>query len=347
MATIRDAGITGDFIHEPLRDHHNEIRLVLIQPSEDRNHEIECSVSTYALTKAPPYVAISYTWGDMNKKRMIRINDKEIRVGYNSWLVLWQARLHRIAQYLWIDILSIDQANDYEKSIQVGLMGIIYQTATFVCASVGAHADNSEFLANQIRLHTEYIKQKRTLYGASTDLQSDALPCDTCARPLRFLRHACEQCGAAVKVCRECESTQYHQHNTYSRGLGLNERPDWSLDGFCDQCDRQLTHSWYQSDDETKDELKKMCRSCAQDRFDATDTSSWVFQSTLTDKWGDINVPAGRESVIMREELRTFARIYQLPRQIHQRLINALAAFSHRPYFTRLWVGESPSHKQA
>jgi hypothetical protein len=345
MATIRDAGIIGDFIHEPLKDPHNEIRLVLIQPSEDRDHAVECTVSTYTLSKAPPYVAISYTWGDMTKKRMIRINDKEIRVGYNSWLVLWQARLHRIAQYLWIDILSIDQANDYEKSIQVGLMGTIYQTAHFVCASVGAHADNSEFLANQIRLHTEYIKQKRTLYGESTDPQSDALLCDTCARPLRFLRRVCEACGATVKVCRECDRAQYHEHQILAPRAGLNARQDWSSDNFCDQCDRQLTHTWYQSKDRTGSESHSMCRSCAQNWFDGANTSSWVFEATLTDKWGDINVPAGPESVVMQHELQTFTRIYELSRKPHQRLINAICAFSLRPYFTRLWVRSSPSRR--
>jgi hypothetical protein len=338
MATIRNAGITGDFIHEPLRDPHNEIRLVLIQASEDRNHAVECTVSTYALPEAPPYVAISYTWGDMTKKCMIRINDKEIRVGYNSWLVLWQARLHRIAQYLWIDILSIDQANDYEKSIQVGLMGTIYQTATFVCASVGAHVDDSEFLANQIRLHIEYIKRKRTLRGEMMDSPPDTLLCSTCERPLRPLLHVCEQCGATVKVCRECESTQYHEHNTYSRGTGREERQDWSSTGFCDQCDRQLTGSWYQSKDEIQGGAHKMCKSCAQTWLDGTDTSSWVFQSTLTDKWGDINGPASPELVIMQEELQSSTRIYELSQESHQRLIDAFWAFSLRPYFTRLWV---------
>jgi hypothetical protein len=84
MATIRDAGITGTFVHEPLKDPHHEIRLVLIQPSEDRNHEVECTVSRYALSEAPPYVAISYTWGNTTQKRMIQINGKSIQVRYNS-----------------------------------------------------------------------------------------------------------------------------------------------------------------------------------------------------------------------------------------------------------------------
>jgi ribosomal protein S27AE len=205
-----------------------------------------------------------------------------------------------------------------------------------VCASAGAHDDDSKFLANQIRLHIEYVKRKRILHGELADSPPNTLPCSTCARPLRLLRSACQQCGAAVKVCGKCKSAQFHEHNSHSRGV--TESADWSSKGFCHECDCQLSRSWYQSKDGTEDEPKKMCRSCAQIWFDATDTTSWVSNSTLTDKWGDVNVYAGAALVVMQEELQTFTRIYELTPECHEKLMFALSAFSLRPYFTRLWV---------
>jgi len=134
MASIRDAGISGDFVHEPLSDPQTQIRLIQIDLpvlSDDKDCEIECTISAHLLSDPPPYVAISYTWGDNSTKRGIWVNKRRLNVGHNSWLALWQARLHRLQQPLriWMDVLSIDQADDVEKIIQVGLMGSIYKSA--------------------------------------------------------------------------------------------------------------------------------------------------------------------------------------------------------------------------
>lgn len=61
MNTIRDAGITGDFKHTPLKDPGAEIRLIEIKPSDKMDDEIHCSISTYRLDNAPSYAAISYS----------------------------------------------------------------------------------------------------------------------------------------------------------------------------------------------------------------------------------------------------------------------------------------------
>jgi hypothetical protein len=109
MATIRDAGIFGEFVHEPLSDPQAEIRLVQIDLSGDKDSEIHCTISTFPSdnTCTPPYIAISYTWGDTSKLREIWINGKRLNVGHNNWLALWQARLHRLLQPLliWMDVL--------------------------------------------------------------------------------------------------------------------------------------------------------------------------------------------------------------------------------------------------
>lgn len=63
MTTTRDAGITGDFIHEPLNDPGAEIHLMHVDLFGESDDEIECTISTHAVVDAPPYTVISYTWG--------------------------------------------------------------------------------------------------------------------------------------------------------------------------------------------------------------------------------------------------------------------------------------------
>lgn len=129
MTTIRNAGITGDFVHEPLQHPGHEIRLIHVKASDASTDDITCTISTHPIDSAPPYAAISYTWGDTAHHRTISLDGKHASVGENSWLVLWEVRLHKLPLPLWIDVLSIDQKNDYEKSIQVSITGSIYEAA--------------------------------------------------------------------------------------------------------------------------------------------------------------------------------------------------------------------------
>jgi hypothetical protein len=176
MTTLRDAGIYGDFVHEPLSDPQTEIRLVQVDPPDgvQDDSEIYCRISAhrfqphkYGGPPPIPYIAISYTWGDTSKKRGIWVNKKRLTIGHNSWLAIWQVRLHCLEQplRLWIDVLSIDQANDHEKSVQVGLMGAIFKAAACVFASVGAHGDDSEFMVQEVLAHAQYIEHRRILHG--------------------------------------------------------------------------------------------------------------------------------------------------------------------------------------
>lgn len=100
MATFRDAGITGDFVHEPLKDSSTEIRLIHVAPAHETTDDLQCAVSTHSISSLPPYIAISYTWGDISEKKSIQIDGKQLWLGHNSWKALWQARLHRFEEPL-------------------------------------------------------------------------------------------------------------------------------------------------------------------------------------------------------------------------------------------------------
>jgi hypothetical protein len=74
------------------------------------------------------YVAISYEWGP-ECTRYIKLNDSIFAVRLNLHHFLYFARLGRANQCLWIDALSINQANVTEKNRQVRIMGEIFSSA--------------------------------------------------------------------------------------------------------------------------------------------------------------------------------------------------------------------------
>jgi hypothetical protein len=108
----------------------------------------------------PPYIALSYTWGDTNDTVPVLCNGRVIAVTRNLKEALWQfredrKRLVRLksstmsrSQSLnfWVDAICINQTNKKEKSFQVGLMAEIYQRAHHVFAWLGP-ADRSSDLA--------------------------------------------------------------------------------------------------------------------------------------------------------------------------------------------------------
>jgi hypothetical protein len=333
MATIRNAGITGDFVHEPLKDPGSEIRLISVEASDEQEDDIECTISTHAINEAPPYAAISYTWGSMSHKRSIRLNDKLLDIGQNSWTVLWQVRLHEIAVPVWIDVLSIDQANDVEKSIQVGMMGVIYKTAKVTFVSLGSHEDDSDLLAEQTIAHTDHIESMRDLCTGG-EHRMEPLFCTACRSLLTHRIYRCLQCDESVKFCEACEGAHHDEtkHDVY---------PDRSLEnnfqGQCVECGQPLSLRWCEPKDSLDGHLLKVCKKCAQVHLDEPHGELWRSGYVLTDEYGPLTQSVGYKPSLQKR-METYARFFELSQETHQRLIDALRSLSLRAYFNRLWV---------
>ena len=338
MATIRDASISGDFIHEPLSNPQAEIRLIQVDLFGDKDSKIRCTISIHPLSDPPPYVAISYTWGNNSMMREIWIDEKRLNIGHNSWLALWQARLHRVQEPLqvWIDVLSIDQANYFEKSIQVGLMGSIYKAARCVFASVGAHEDDSEHLAEEVNAHAIYLKSLRELCGQKEDPPLKRIYCRFCKQLLQTEAAQCFGCSDAGDregswFCHDCaRDHEQTGHSTYTSSLFSGSMK------YCNNCDRELPFRWY----EPKRSGAKFCRACQQFyrservEFD-NDAANWI----LTDIWGPVDKSPGRyTSRWSSETWITCSRLKEMSDEAQKRIANAFSAFSFRKYFTRLWV---------
>ncbi|KAF2826800.1 HET-domain-containing protein, partial [Ophiobolus disseminans] len=125
---------TNDFQHQPLDTTKQEVRLVkLHRAAADEHTHVFCDVRTFEIATAPPYVALSYTWGPPEPKRVIFIGDKSYEVRENLYNFLYAFRSEESnTEYIYIDQLCIDQGSPDERNHQVRLMAPIYTQCTFV-----------------------------------------------------------------------------------------------------------------------------------------------------------------------------------------------------------------------
>ena len=150
------------------------IRLLTISNSTPR---FVCSLRTHLLREAPPFTALSYTWGDpfapsapdSSRNRSAPTEDLFVTLENTQFPI--QANLARALSSLtsqglkgpfWIDAICIDQNNPAERSSQVMLMGDIYAGANEIIVWLGpASAADSDALL----LHNEFMPALRAHLG--------------------------------------------------------------------------------------------------------------------------------------------------------------------------------------
>lgn len=130
---------TKVFEYEPLPG----VSIRLVQLTAGPLQHIVLQLGVFALRMAPPFTALSYTWGGEERSQPINIEGKSCHITPNLQSFLWEAK-RRIevsaateardrnnwnGGWLWIDSICIDQSNTEEKSVQVGMMKDIYESA--------------------------------------------------------------------------------------------------------------------------------------------------------------------------------------------------------------------------
>lgn len=101
-------------------------------PASSRDDEIRCCLRVHPFNRAPPYVALSYMWGDPMMTSTIHLGRSLFVVRRNLKAALKRLRDWDPKEIDWIDALCIDQSNVTERSDQAQLMEEIYSQCTFV-----------------------------------------------------------------------------------------------------------------------------------------------------------------------------------------------------------------------
>ncbi|KAH6663299.1 heterokaryon incompatibility protein-domain-containing protein [Plectosphaerella plurivora] len=135
----------------------DEIRLIKILP-DHWDEPLVLELDNHHLTTCPPYLALSYAWGDMTTTDPAIVNGQTHPIGQSLCSALRRLRSlasssHDFASsigfpldpvYVWADWLSLNQADDREKEVQIPRMGHIYGKAARVLAWLGENNEDEE-----------------------------------------------------------------------------------------------------------------------------------------------------------------------------------------------------------
>lgn len=139
--------------YQPLDYTTQQIRLLRLLTAETDGDPIRLYIDVYDIAKAPPYTALSYTWGPPAPTYDIYIEDHDsevvglrVRENLYDFLLEFQTQEEKeySDQYFWIDQISIDQSTTLERNHQVQMMSNIYSRATAVIVWLGNNCSQKD-----------------------------------------------------------------------------------------------------------------------------------------------------------------------------------------------------------
>lgn len=116
------------------------------------------------LDTCPPYMALSYTWGEPVFPHKIEIDGQPFPITANLHDFLEQFACHfkeaeeGSSVSYWIDAICINQLDDPERGAQICYMKEIYQRATTVDAWLGNSSEKTDFALGKLKEWYDYLK---------------------------------------------------------------------------------------------------------------------------------------------------------------------------------------------
>ena len=147
------------FVYSLFEDAADQIRLLSVH-NGGWDYDVHCDLEAYAISTAPSWSAISYTWGHAESLSAIFVNGKKLMVRQNCLYALKQLRTRNEGMgYIWLDAICINQEDIAEKSSQVAMMGDIYESVDCVLCRIGPLIDG----ANCVLDVAEEMEQMRAV----------------------------------------------------------------------------------------------------------------------------------------------------------------------------------------
>lgn len=191
-------------------------------PFSTEDDDIRCSLKVYPFNRAPPYVALSYAWGDVEPASTITLNESTFKVGRNLKAALLRLQDWDSRENYWIDALCIDQSNLKERGEQVQLMGEIYSQCKVVFIWLGkGEGTDSEGALSFIRKWADLdrVTQCITPY----ELQGVVAE-DICERTARTVERVLK--NSPSSLMRLFDSLMLEQ-SSFEAVIQLLEQPYW------------------------------------------------------------------------------------------------------------------------
>ncbi|KAK0616885.1 heterokaryon incompatibility protein-domain-containing protein [Immersiella caudata] len=166
------------YLYRPLRPADSTIRLVHLLPRRcwpvvGADSIVRCELLAFPVNRAPPYVALSYAWGDASlPTTSLLVADKRLEITQSLDIALRHLAEDDKTIILWVDALCINQRDDVEKSFQVRRMGEVYRSAAVVLAWLGPAADDSDLTIQRLVSFVGNAESMKRIKGA-TDSDSE------------------------------------------------------------------------------------------------------------------------------------------------------------------------------
>ncbi|KAF3000836.1 hypothetical protein E8E13_006944 [Curvularia kusanoi] len=125
-----------------------QIRLLRLRHRGHHGHLPQYELTTFDLETAPPYTALSYTWGPVSPAYPIRVNRRKVNVRANLYAFLEGVPTR---DYIWIDQVCINQSNPEEKNHQVRMMAQIYKDCNSMIIWLGSNDQEFKEAADEFR----------------------------------------------------------------------------------------------------------------------------------------------------------------------------------------------------
>lgn len=172
-----------------LKNPKTNVRLLTVI-TDDFDAPLRSVLQEVSLENAPNYLALSYVWGSPTTRESLQINNRTISIQPNVFDALRRFRAALGTFTIWIDAICINQSNLDERSAQVSIMRMIYESAVCVLVYLGENAEGQQLQS----LFDSLIKSIPVI-GSSPDLKLDwkhfseyGLPEATSSRWQQFVR---------------------------------------------------------------------------------------------------------------------------------------------------------------
>lgn len=120
----------------------DSFRIILLQPSSSRDTPLQCTLLHTTLSQCDRdiidhYTALSYVWGNAAERGCIFIDDVVMDITATLESALRDIRDACRVVRIWADAVCINQNDNDEKAIQIGLFARIYSTAQHTVIYLG------------------------------------------------------------------------------------------------------------------------------------------------------------------------------------------------------------------
>ncbi|KAF2032104.1 HET-domain-containing protein [Setomelanomma holmii] len=131
------------YTYQPLDRSKRQFRLFILHLVQEKAKNdastssclaVHCDLTIHNIDSAPPYIALSYVWGDTSPTQVIHVNGQQFVVRQNLFDFL-TTFVHDCGNvfHLWVDQICIDQTSKSERNYQVQMMSDIYSRRNCQC----------------------------------------------------------------------------------------------------------------------------------------------------------------------------------------------------------------------